>query len=158
MCGNFHKTITPGWVVGIRYINGPNTDTETIHQIFRTWPSVNRECFHLCRLSMQGGGYNFPNEAESTWTRFGFCACRQGNYDNHAQEAELARAYRQLVESCTFEEIYSAYDSSTMYALLKSKVAMPASSCLCGNLAVTKDLEDILNQAPHGIKSVCKYI
>ncbi|KAJ7757491.1 hypothetical protein B0H16DRAFT_1885519 [Mycena metata] len=100
-----------------QYIRGrPNTDTvDQIAAERSTWPKEKQHCDLLCNLILSE--MHPPPELDELWVTFGFCACSE------AEERILAAVYTELIQDkkCTFEELYHAYESSTLIALFDSK-------------------------------------
>ncbi|KAJ7044984.1 hypothetical protein C8F04DRAFT_520702 [Mycena alexandri] len=101
-----------------QYVRGrPNTDTmDQIAAERSTWPKEKQDCDLLCSLIMSE--MHPSPELDDLWVTFGFCACH-----GEAEEQILSAVYGELIQDkkCTFEELYLAYDSSTLIALFDSK-------------------------------------
>jgi hypothetical protein len=50
------------------------------------------------------------------WVWFGFCVAR-----DQYEESQLGVLYRELIQTCTFNEFVTAFESSTLFALVTSK-------------------------------------
>ncbi|KAJ7191557.1 hypothetical protein GGX14DRAFT_481300 [Mycena pura] len=77
-----------------------------------------------------------------SWISFGFCACR-----DESEEGFLGLTYRMLAERCSYDEFFTAYNSSKLVALLDAKG-------LRGRRLMLPYLEDILSRSPRMNKSV----
>jgi hypothetical protein len=105
-----HPMLMRGWC----YTGGsPSATKEEIHAIRATWPQEKQQCFLLCSGLLSSG---HPGPDEDNWLHFGFCVCK-----DEYSEGPLSLMYRALVAKCTFDEIYTAYDSSSLIALFDAK-------------------------------------
>jgi hypothetical protein len=78
-----------------------------------TWPKYKQDCFDLCVLALSD---SHPCPSLRIWLSFGFCTTQDQYF-----EMQLGIAYRTLVKSCSFEELYQAYDSCSLVQLFSSK-------------------------------------
>jgi len=131
-----HETMLRGW----QYAGGSSSATlQEINVTKATWPEHKQQCFGFC-TALQSGWHPAPEQR--IWLTFGFCVCR-----DEYSETPLAQLYRQLITECSFDEIYSAYESSSLIALFDAKG-------LKGRRESIQHLEDILAGTPKGNKSV----
>ncbi|PCH40891.1 hypothetical protein WOLCODRAFT_70974 [Wolfiporia cocos MD-104 SS10] len=78
-------------------------------KIVTPWPAHERDCYKLCLLIFAGSR---PPNCLYQWITFGFCTLV-----NYSEELELANMYRHLFDQCTFQQLASAYASTTLLAL-----------------------------------------
>jgi hypothetical protein len=83
-----------------------------------------------------------PPPGSPIWVKFGFCAC-----DSEFVEGALAELYRNLMSTCTFDQLFWAYETYTLVYLLDRKIGENWRQ-------VFPDLEDVLHESPHCHKSV----
>ncbi|KAJ7762405.1 hypothetical protein DFH07DRAFT_814279 [Mycena maculata] len=122
------------------YRGGANRDTiEEIKAEMSNWPEEKQASHLLCNLILS---QLHPSPDLITWITFGFCACR-----DEAEEKILARWYTTLIGQCTFEELYHAYDSSSLIALFDSKGVRAGTETIV-------HLEEVLKGSPREFKSV----
>ncbi|KDR84133.1 hypothetical protein GALMADRAFT_700408 [Galerina marginata CBS 339.88] len=103
--------LTKGWL----YSGGVPTDTTTqIKKVTAKWPKEKKTCMLFCGLILLGT--TRPNPSIDSWKQFGFCTC-----DSKYEEVELAHLYQRLLHFCTFQEFFSAYETSGLAGLFMSK-------------------------------------
>lgn len=77
-------------------------------------PKVDVFCLYL---AIQPNIWLIPDVYSASWLKFGFCYCK-----SFSQRAELARHYLRLASSsATFDEIVSAYETSSLAGLTRSQ-------------------------------------
>ncbi|KDQ16158.1 hypothetical protein BOTBODRAFT_144831 [Botryobasidium botryosum FD-172 SS1] len=103
------------------------------------WPHTKRSIFLFCGAILSHGR---PNPMEENWVTLGFCACH-----NEESELPLAAIYSEITERCTFEELYTAYDTSSLIALFDAKGLKTLHQQI-------PYLEDVLAGSPRHNKSV----
>lgn len=131
-----YQQLTRGW----QYAGGPSSTTlEEIKAITATWPEHKQTCFALCT----GLPFHwYPSPEYNGWLEFGFCAC-----PDERMEGSVYRLYLELMERCSWSEIYAAYDSSSLVALFDSKG-------LKAERQKIPHLGDVLSGSPRVFKSV----
>jgi hypothetical protein len=123
-----------------RYVHGPNSDTrQDIIAAMSSWSQNKKDCHMLCTLLLSD---MHPAPHLPIWVNFGFCVC-----SDETDEGSLSSLYRQLMAKCTFDEIYAAYECSSLIALFDAKGLKPAREKIC-------NLEDVLRGSPRNFKSV----
>lgn len=123
-----------------QYVRGPTLDTrEDITADMSTWPENKQACHLLCNLLLSD---MHPAPNQDIWIYFGFCACR-----DEYEEGCLAALYKQLMAQCLFDELYAAYDSSTLIRLFDSRGFQMEREKI-------PHLEDVLTGSPQTFKSV----
>jgi hypothetical protein len=105
-----HRTMLRGW----QYAGGSSTATkEEINVAKAKWPEDKHECLFFC-VNILGDWQARPEH--DIWLHFGFCTCKDGD----SAEA-LTRLYRRLLFRCSFDQLCTAYKSSTLVTLFDSK-------------------------------------
>ena len=133
---SLHSMLITGW----QYAGGSASATiEEINAIRATWPRSKQQCFSFCTVILCGW---HPRPDNAIWIHFGFCVC-----ENEHTEGPLSRLYSALMAECTFHEIYTAYDSSSLVALIDSKGLRHAREQIL-------HLDDVLAGSPRVNKSV----
>jgi MYND finger len=128
------------------FIGGSPLDTDgQIEAQIATWPKNKRMC-HYLYVVLVGGWHPAPNQ--ELWVYFGFCATR-----NDYEESGLGGLYRQSIELCTLDEFTAAFESSTLFALMRLKGMHQDTSRSIWNSG-WEDLEDVLSGSPDRFKSV----
>jgi hypothetical protein len=131
-----HDMMLRGW----QYAGGSSSATsEEIKAGVAKWPEEKQMCFSFCMNLLSDW---HPHPAQAAWLLFGFCVC-QDEYG----EASLSRIYRQLLTKCSFDEIFTAYKSSTLIALFDAKGLKSQRQSI-------QYLEDVLSGLPNGNISV----
>jgi MYND finger len=132
-----HDTMMRGW----RYAGGPLTSpsVEEMTQIRDTWPETKQKCFNLCALLLSDW---YPSVEVELWVDFGFCVSQ-----SIWEEKLVSALYTRLIATCTFDEFYTAYSSSTLIALFHAKG-------LGTDLQNIRHLEDVLEHCSVFHKSV----
>ncbi|KAJ3569498.1 hypothetical protein NP233_g5010 [Leucocoprinus birnbaumii] len=91
----------------------PTTPIEEIHRWRRSLPEDGQDCFLFYTTLLLDAP---PSAAFESWIRFGFCGCQ-----NERAERELLGQYHELVRKTTFNDFCTAYSSSTLLQLFRSK-------------------------------------
>ncbi|KAL1945707.1 hypothetical protein VTO73DRAFT_1709 [Trametes versicolor] len=99
-------------------------------------PSDSLNACHIFYRAFANNAY--PNPIEEQWLKFGFVDTL-----NNEQEANLGVAYRALLNVCTFEELCTAYEESSISALFERY-----------RLQCTQHFRDVMAGTPHVNKSV----
>ncbi|KAJ3551422.1 hypothetical protein NP233_g13084 [Leucocoprinus birnbaumii] len=129
------------------FIGKPSSASiEEVRQWVRVLPHHHRQCFSLYHFLLSG---HIPVPQDDLWVNFGFCACPLF----HA-EAELGRAYSQLIQSCNFDDFCTAYTSSSLFSLFQAhQIEMsPLSVATAGY--DDPSIIDVLSGSPYRNKSV----
>ncbi|KAF9802605.1 hypothetical protein IEO21_09872 [Rhodonia placenta] len=84
-------------------------DAESMRPILSSWPESKSTCYRFCGTILSNW---HPAPMEEGWVTFGFCAC-----PDEFSESELGVIYRTLLERCTFNEFWHAYDEYSLIAL-----------------------------------------
>jgi hypothetical protein len=101
-----YDTVMRVWL----YAGGsPTAPLEEIYATRDTWPEGKRKCFDLCLIFHTDW---FPSPQKDIWVDFGFCVC------SYANEDIVTELYQTLFTTCTFDEFYTAYSSSTLIPLI----------------------------------------
>ena len=131
-----HEMMLRAW----QYAGGSSSATlEEINLTKAKWSEHKQGCFSFCAALLSGW---HPSPEHTMWLTFGFCVCR-----DEYSEAPLSRLYRILVEKSTFDEIYTAYTSSSLIALFDKKG-------LKHEREQIRHLDDVLAGSPTSNKSV----
>jgi MYND finger len=131
-----HEALLRVW----RYMGGsPSSTREEIRVATASWPQHKQECSFFCTILLSSW---HPSPDQAAWLNFGFCVCR-----NEYSETPLAQLYLQLIARASFDEIYTAYESSKLIALFDSKG-------LKHDREQIHHLADVLAGSPHMNKSV----
>jgi hypothetical protein len=131
-----HETLLRAW----RYAGGsPSSTREQIDVAKASWSQHKQECFFFCTLLLSSW---HPSPDQAAWLKFGFCVCR-----NEYSETPLAHLYRRLIAQSSFDEIYTAYESSELIALFDRKGFKHDREQI-------HHLADVLAGSPHMNKSV----
>jgi hypothetical protein len=102
------------WARGWRYMGGsPSASSQRIRTAIKSMPEEDLPCFHFASFLLSS---SHPSPAMGQWITFGFCVC-----PNQYEEMQLSGAYQQLLRCCTFDELKTAYNTSTMAALFDRK-------------------------------------
>ncbi|KAJ7653733.1 hypothetical protein DFH06DRAFT_1417347 [Mycena polygramma] len=118
----------------------PSQDHDEIKAAIRNWPTE-RADFFLFR-SLFGLSQCHPGPNLDSWIPFGFCACHDED-----EERFLMTTYQILVERSSYEEFFTAYNTSSITELLDAKGLRARRMAL-------PYLEDVLSGSPHSFKSV----
>ncbi|OCH86211.1 hypothetical protein OBBRIDRAFT_250428 [Obba rivulosa] len=128
--------LTPGFqYCGI----DPSLPPDRRASIMSSWPRRKQECSTFC-IPMASRLY--PGPESDLWISFGFCVC-----SNSYTEMQLGNLYYALLKQCTFDEMYHAYDTSRLIALMDSKG-------LEGARVEFTHLEGVLSGSPREWKTV----
>jgi len=124
-----------------QYAGLPALCPEGVRQrIFATWPKSKVSSYNLCAMVLFDA---YPDFSINNWTYFGFCTC-----SNEHAESSLCRLYHELLNSSSFEEFWTAFDTSSLLDLFERK---GMSDRL---LLVHPNLQDVLSGSPREFKSV----
>ncbi|KAH9938031.1 uncharacterized protein B0H18DRAFT_949503 [Fomitopsis serialis] len=110
------------------------------HIINDRMPLFWSQCFSLCVELLPDIDTVYKNHSE--WVVFGFCTC----YDAQ-EEVRLRETYGQLLDSCTFDELYAAHRTASMVMLFDAKG-------LGASLREFPNLVDMLSSSPFNIRLV----
>lgn len=117
-----------------KFIGGSETDTvDQITTKLKTWPRNKARCHWLYATLLSQA---HPAPEEDVWIPFGFCVC------DEFSEMALGVLYEELIRRCTFEEFYTAFETSKLADLMDAKgfkrrrLSFP-------------DLESVLSTSPH---------
>jgi hypothetical protein len=123
-----------------RYAGGsPTTPLEELTKIQNTWPEKKQTCFQFCALLLSNW---YPSPEQNLWVDFGFCVSQ-----SQSSEGLVSALYTRLIATCTFDEFYTAYSSSSLIALFRAKG-------LGSDLRNIRYLEDVLEHCSVSHKSV----
>lgn len=101
--------IQGGWI----YAGGsPSASAVSIKDALSKMPEERATCVLSCSLILSD---LHPNPSQDIWISFGFCTC------DKESELGLGDLYRRLLHSCSFQEFSTAYTSSRLGTLFKSK-------------------------------------
>jgi hypothetical protein len=114
-----------------------------------SWPLQKRYCLLLCGMIFNNAS---PHPTEEFWVRFGFCAGDQGD------ELYLGSCYRQLLETTSFEELYTAYQNSDVFSLFRRKGITMLVELLYTVPRRVRELEDVLRGTGRGIFKSCWFL
>ena len=133
-----------GWVLS----GGDPTDSrEVIHAKIAALPSHAQACHAFYQLV---ASKMYPSPNDPSWLDFGFVAA-----SSQGEELGYSRAYQTLVKLCTFDEFCTAYNSSTIPALLDHyNVPLPSSLLFHNADSPPCFFRDVMANSPHGCKSV----
>jgi len=90
----------------------PATTPAQMNDSIHKFSEDKQRCFIFCGLILS---QHHPNPVQDIWIPFGFCTC------NVESEMHLCGMYQILLHSCTFDEFFTAYESSKLVELFKSK-------------------------------------
>ncbi|KAJ3531274.1 hypothetical protein NM688_g7595 [Phlebia brevispora] len=91
---------------------------------FPTWPMEKKICVQLYRILLSDF-HPAPINPSEEYIGFGFCVAR-----DMFTEMVIARLYRALIASCSFEEFCDAYEASSLIPLMESKGVISTRSSL----------------------------
>ncbi|KAJ7896959.1 hypothetical protein B0H13DRAFT_1718611 [Mycena leptocephala] len=117
----------------------PSENMDEISSSMRSRWSEERVQFFSFRAIL---GLFHPAPNMKAWVQFGFCACH-----DESEEAFLGTTYQILADRCSYDEFFTAYETSSLIQLLDTKG-------LRGRLMVIPYLEDVLSGSPRAFKSV----
>lgn len=130
------------WLRAWRYIGGDVADTTSrIREIIHGWPDARQECFIFYSVILSE---SHPGPDMDGWILLGFCT---SNQYAEPSEGRLCRLYRILATRVTFDEFYTAYNSSSLIGLIDRKD-------LREERLQFPYLEDVLAGSPEVFKSV----
>jgi hypothetical protein len=133
---SLYSMMIRGW----KYAGGSASATmEEINAIRTIWPPYKQHCYEFCTTLLSGCN---PPPERNIWLTFGFCV-----FEDEYSEGPLHQLYRNLLAKCTFDEIYAAYDSSSLITLLDRKG-------LEHDRKQIRHLDDVLAGSPRMNKSV----
>lgn len=130
--GHIAAIIRAAW---IKTGGSPSDSLNVINSKISILPPSRQAC-HIFYRAFANNAY--PNPIEEQWLKFGFVATL-----NNEQEANLGVAYRALLNVCTFEELCTAYEESSIPALFERYL-----------LQCTRHFRDVMAGTPHVNKSV----
>jgi len=105
-----HETFMRAW----RYAGGlPTSSLEEMMETVGTWPEKKQACFQLCLCLLSGW---HPSPDQLLWVQFGFCVS-----PDEWHETSVSQIYQALIARCTFNEFYTAYQSSALIPLFHAK-------------------------------------
>ncbi|KAF8165717.1 hypothetical protein B0H34DRAFT_743495 [Crassisporium funariophilum] len=91
----------------------PSSKIWEIAKTVSKWTPPEQDCFEMCGTLL----CDFqPIPADRLWITFGLCTCR-----DDTEAMFLGNLYRTLLQYCTWEEFCTAYTSSSLTDLFKSK-------------------------------------
>ncbi|RDB19950.1 hypothetical protein Hypma_012920 [Hypsizygus marmoreus] len=100
------------WVLA----GGSASDTDSqIDAKMSVLPKTTQQC-HFLYTCLFLDQHPSPSQSDVMWISFGFCACHPP-----VEEMRLAGHYRELINSCTFDEFVTAFETSTLLTLMRSK-------------------------------------
>ncbi|KAJ7080552.1 hypothetical protein C8R44DRAFT_70268 [Mycena epipterygia] len=117
----------------------PSQNIDEIDCVIRDHWSEERTAFFLFRSMLE---MCHPAPQLDSWVCFGFCACH-----DEAEEGFLNLTYKILSERCSYDEFFTAYNTSKIIELLDA-------NGLRGRRIVHPYLEDALSGSPRMFKSV----
>jgi hypothetical protein len=134
---HIHETLLRAW----RYAGegSPSSTPEEIASVLNTWSESKLACFSLYTWLLSS---SHPSPDQFHWVKFGFCVCR-----DEWSETSVSALYNRLIARCTFQEFYTAYQSSALISLFRTKE-------LGTELRNVRHLEDVLENCPVSNKSV----
>lgn len=77
------------------------------------WPEIKNNLFVFCIFTFSRV---FPHPTTNYWVIFSFCVCPNGEVYRH-----LSFLYHSLIENSSLDELYTAYESSSLIALMDCK-------------------------------------
>lgn len=131
--GHIAAIIRAAWV---KTGGSPSDSLNVINSKISILPPSRQAC-HIFYRAFANDAHPNPI-AEEQWLNFGFVATL-----NNEQEANLGVAYRALLNVCTFEELCTAYEESSIPALFGRY-----------RLQCTRHFRDVMAGTPHVNKSV----
>ncbi|KAI0084398.1 hypothetical protein BDY19DRAFT_909874 [Irpex rosettiformis] len=90
----------------------PTASSATIVEYIQGLPPDRGECFLLYSLLHSSG---HPGPDVDIYLNFGFCVC-----PTQYEEMGLGRAYKELVDACTFDDFCNAYANNTLMKLFET--------------------------------------